>query len=72
MIRKACGWSVVASFLLGQVWPGIMAAQTITVDATPSQVANTFSPPSALGAAIAPEPHEPVRVLKPRRWPAEL
>jgi len=53
VIRKAFGWSVVASFLLaGQLGPGIMAAQTITVDATPSQVANTFSPPRALGAAI--------------------
>ena len=53
MIRKAFGWSVIASFLLaGQLGPGIMAAQTITIDATPSQVANTFSPPRALGAAI--------------------
>ena len=28
------------------------AAQTIVVDATPSHVVNTFSPPHALGGAI--------------------
>ena len=33
-------------------WPGWLAAQTIRVDATPSHVVNTFSPPHALGGAI--------------------
>jgi hypothetical protein len=33
-------------------WPAGLAAQTIRVDATPSHVVNTFSPPHALGGAI--------------------
>jgi hypothetical protein len=53
VIRKACVWSVVTSGLLISVlWQGTVAAQTVTVDATPSHVANTFNPPRALGAAI--------------------
>ena len=53
MIKKACSWSVVTSFILGGLLrPGLAVAQTITVDATPSHVANTFSPRRALGAAI--------------------
>src|SRR5215470_7279294 len=40
-------------FLIAGIFSGVAAfAQTITVDATPSHVANTFSPPRALGAAI--------------------
>ena len=54
MITKAREWSVsvclVASSLL---WvSGNATSQTITVDAAPSHVANTFSPVRSLGAAI--------------------
>ena len=44
-----------AGFLVvaGLIWTTVNAvAQKVTVDATPSHVANTFSPPHALGAAI--------------------
>jgi hypothetical protein len=43
-------FSLVAGSLLSVTCPA--AAQTVTVDAAPSHVANTFSPPHALGAAI--------------------
>ncbi len=54
MLGKA-GSRGVAIFLLvaGSVWTSTHAvAQKVTVDATPSHVANTFSPPHSLGAAI--------------------
>lgn len=49
------GSRCVPRFLLvvGLIWTSVNAvAQKVTVDATPSHVANTFSPPHALGAAI--------------------
>ena len=47
--RRVAGFLVVA----GLIWTTVNAvAQKVTVDATPSHVANTFSPPHALGAAI--------------------
>src|ERR1700723_1851867 len=34
------------------LWPADSQAQTIRVDATPSQVVNSFSPPHALGSTV--------------------
>jgi hypothetical protein len=54
VITKAWGWSVSACLIAtSPLWQsGKATAQTITVDATPSHIANTFSPRLALGAAI--------------------
>ena len=54
MITKAWGWSVFACVAVSLLVWGFnkASAQTITVDATPSHVANTFSPVRSLGAAI--------------------
>src|SRR5580704_18395030 len=44
----------VCLLLVGLVlcWPVVSIAQTIHVDATPSHVANEFSPPYALGSTV--------------------
>ena len=54
MITKAREWSVSACLVASSLlWVSSKAtSQTITVDAAPSHVANTFSPFRSLGAAI--------------------
>ncbi len=43
---------VFSFFLLSLLLAGQVAAQTISVDATPSHVVNSFSPPYALGSTV--------------------
>ncbi|MGB9473312.1 MAG: hypothetical protein WBQ59_28470 [Candidatus Acidiferrum sp.] len=50
-IAKATGVCALLA-LLFLTWPPVTKAQTIQVDATPSHVANTFSPPYALGSTV--------------------
>jgi len=49
---RQCVSSVCAVLASVVIVTSLAAAQKVTVDATPSHVANTFSPPRALGAAI--------------------
>ncbi len=42
----------ICAFIYSSLFPINLIAQTVTVDAAPSHVLNTFNPPHALGAAI--------------------
>ncbi len=44
--------AAMCTFIYGALFTVDLSAQTVTVDATPSHVVNTFNPPHALGAAI--------------------